>query len=177
MATGPNICSICHEVFRTPEFAARCQAQGRPPLLYHVGELLLKKSAPDHLLLVTASMVHHGTAKCPVNGPCEHAVSYAGSRLYSGYKDLNRVWFASLSAFGCGWQSIMPGHERIATLNFPGSYPWGEISEKGPPDIYLASPRPEEDWRRLWEVWDAMQPKTRGRPRKDRQLPLLKKEE
>ena len=71
----------------------------------------------------------------------------------------------------------MPGHERIATLNFLGGLPWGVISENGSPASYLAGPRPEEDWRRLWEVWDAMAPKKRGRPRKDRQLPLLKKEE
>ena len=172
---NPNICSICHEVFRAPEFAARCQAQGRPPLVYRVGDVLLKKSAPDHLLVVTNSRVHHGTGKCPIDGPCEHAVTYSGQRMYPSYFGLDRAWMSSLSEFL--WQDIMPGHERIAILNFPGSLPWGVISENGPPELYLADARPEESWRRLWEVWDAMQPKKVGRPRKNRQLLMLKKEE
>lgn len=169
--TTHNMCSICRETFRTPEFAARCQAQGRPPLLYHPGDVLLKKSAPDHLLVIINSRVHHGTGKCPIDGPCEHAVTYSGDRIYPGYLGLERSWISSLRSFD--WQGIMPGHERIATLNFPGGCWWGVISEKGPPELYLAGPRPEDGWRLLWETWDAMQPKKRGRPRKNRRLRLV----
>jgi hypothetical protein len=173
----PNYqCSICKETFRSPEFAARCEAQGRPPLVYHVGDTLLKKSAPDSLLVVNVCRVHHGTAICPIDGPCQHAVTYSGYRIYPTYFGLERAWISGLGN-SFNWQSIMPGHESIATLHFPGGLPWGVISENGPPELYLAGPRPEEGWRRLWELWDSNQPKRRGRPRKDRQLVMLKKEE
>ena len=172
---NPLQCNICGEHFRTPEFAARCQAQGRPPLVYRVGDVLLKKSAPDHLLVVTNSRVHHGTGKCPIDGPCEHAVTYSGQGMYPTYFGLDRAWMSGLSNFP--WQGIMPGHELVAMLTSPSGLSWGVISENGPPELYLAGPRPEEDWHRLWETWDAMAPKKSGRPRKDRQLPLLKKEE
>lgn len=177
MATQPSYrCKICHETFRTPKFAARCEGQGRPPLAYHVGDILFKGSKPGHLLVIRSSRVDHGYGKCPVDGPCEHAVSYNGDRLYPTYFGLERAWKAGIVQFA--WQGIMLGHQRIATLNFPtlnfpANVPWGVISENGPPDLYLAGPRPEEGWARLWELWKAMQPKKLGRPRKDRQLPLV----
>ena len=175
MATGPNVCNICLETFRAPEFAERCQAQGRPPLVYHVGDILLKEGKPPHLLVITNSKVHHGTGKCPVDGPCEHVVFYSGYLIYPGQDGSGRVW--SGGGHVRDECNLRRGYDCIATLNFPGGLPWGVIFENGSPEAYLVGPRPEDGWRRLWEMWDAMAPKKRGRPRKDRQLPLLKKEE
>ena len=171
MATQSNVCSICHEHFRAPEFARRCEAQGRPPLIYHVGDVLFDN--PTCLRVVSKVSVHHGTGKCPIDGPCEHAISYIAYRLYPTHFGLPRAWLAS-----AGNAEQIPGpfidpNTRVMTLTTD----WGVIPEDGHPANYLAGPRPEEDWRRLWELWDAMQPKKVGRPRKNRQLLMLKKEE
>ena len=167
MAAHSYHCSICHEGFRTPEFAARCQAQGIPTLPYQLGDLLVTSKEAGRILTIVELRVHHGAGKCPVDGPCEHAVTYQGSLLYPTKFGRSRAWIACLGRLAFGY--IPTDAKRIATLTMPGGTPWGVIPETGDPATYLAVPS-EEEWRRLWEVFPA-----KDRPL--RALPLFKKEE
>ena len=151
MATYPNICSICHEHFRTPEFARRCEAQGIPVLPYQLGDVLVTAKEAGRILTIVELSVHHGKGKCPVDGPCEHAVRYQGSLLYpSGRTQKTRAWVACLGRLA--WGYIPADAKRIATLTMPGRLPWGIIPEAGDPAVYLAVPS-EEEWCRLWEAF------------------------
>ena len=94
---NPLQCSICHESFRTPEFAARCEAQGIPALPYQLGDVLVTSEEAGRLLTIVELRVHHGAGKCPVDGPCEHAVRYQASLLYpTGLTKKTRAWIACL---------------------------------------------------------------------------------
>ena len=77
----PRECSICRERFAAPWMAERCQAQGPPPIEYHVGDVLVTRTEKS-LVVVTRFRVHHAAGViCNVEGPCPHDVSYIGHRL------------------------------------------------------------------------------------------------
>ena len=151
MAAHSYHCSICHEGFRTPEFAARCQAQGIPALPYQLGDVLVTSKEAGRILTIVELRVHHGTGKCPVDGPCEHAVTYQASLLHPmGLTTKTRAWVACLGRLK--WGYIPTDAKRIATLTMPGGTQWGVIPERGDPATYLVTPS-EEEWRRLWEAF------------------------
>ena len=154
MTTANSLqCSICHETFRTPEFAARCQAQGLPAMPYQLGDMLVTSKEAGRILAIVGLRVHHGAGKCPVDGPCEHAVSYQGSLLYpTGLTKKTRAWIACLGRLA--WGYIPTDAKRIATLTMPGGTQWGVIPETGDPATYLAVPS-DEEWRRLWQAFPA----------------------
>ena len=149
--TDPNTCSICHERFRLPEFAERCEAQGVPPKAYLVGDVLRRERVPP-LIVVRRIDVHHGTtAKCPIDGPCEHAVTYNGYFLWPDRWKKSRSWMAGAGSV-VTWDNdhrVRSGHTRVGRLTME----WGVIPDDGEPSDYMTGPELREDWERLWELY------------------------
>jgi hypothetical protein len=142
-----NQCSICKEAFRDREFARRCEAQGVPPIVYHVGDILLSRYDPTCLRVVRTVYIHHGAGACPVDGPCEHAVSYMAYRLHPTFLGLQRAWKSSTPRAGLV-ELRSPKHERVATL----IQKWDVIPDDGNPAIYLAGFHIDEEWARFWTL-------------------------
>ena len=155
-----NTCSICHETFRAPEFAARCEAQGLPFMPYQLGDVLRTTKEAGRLATVVELRVHHGLGKCPIDGPCEHAVTYQLSLLYPTYHGKSRVWIACLGRLSHGY---LPDGDRIATLTRPSDLSWGVINENGPADLYCTGGNLWEEWEELWKGFPA---KYKGVPRR-----------
>lgn len=143
----PKQCSICKERFAEPWMAERCQAQGRPPIEYHAGDVLWTGRRNSNLVVVTRAQVHHGIGvKCNVEGPCPHDVTYHGHQLVPNT-------FGSERAFICpgwDWKKVSPGHERVTTLN---DAMWGIIPESGPPEVYLIPVDLQVEWEKLWSYY------------------------
>lgn len=151
ITSDPKQCSICRERFTEPWMAQRCEAQGRPPIEYHHGDVLVR--GERGLVVVTGVHVHHGIGvTCHVEGPCPHDVSYTGHRLASTFFGCERVFMAP----AWDWQKIYPGHERVTTLN---NSKWGIIPESGAPETYLIQVDPQVEWEKLWSHY----PEKRGR--------------
>ena len=117
---------------------------------YQLGDLIDPKREAGRLATVVGLRVHHGRAICPVDGPCEHAVIYEFSLLYPTFQGRTPVWVAGLGRLPRGY--VMEG-SRIATLTRPDGLPWGIISKKGPPELYLVGPQVNEDWTGLWDAF------------------------
>ena len=141
----PYRCGICHENFRLEEFALRCEAQGIPELLYQIGDVVSRKSGR---LSVIDISVHHGLGSCPVDGPCEHAATYNAYDLIPDKFDSKQAWIEVLGSSS----RIEPGLEVVVHLN--GN--WGIISKEHGPEDYMRSPDAEEEWDRLWELYDSI---------------------
>ena len=181
----PNTCGICHERFRLPEFAERCEAQGVPPLVYMVGDVLLRTRGraanKPPLLVVRSHRVHHGTGVvCPVDGPCEHEITYWSYLLYPDHFGSDPAWLASCAAdkaltphqcppprasrpspaSGCIGNLMCPT-EDVTEKKTPPGYErvarltelWGVVPQAGEPATYIAGPYAEEDWQRLWGMY------------------------
>lgn len=167
MQPADRQCSICKEVFTEPEFARRCEAQGFPPMPYHVGDVLRLKKA-KHLLLITSTMVHHALGViCPINGPCEHARRYSAYRLSPTVFGDRLAWMASCEMLTLpaerGRRPIAPRrvevpspvgvrggmHERLCGL----THNWGVVPEDGDPELYMMGPYVGEDWQKLWDLY------------------------
>ena len=149
---NPRMCGICHELFAEEWMAQRCEAQGLPLLAYRVGELIKRKNDAHSLLLVRRIGIHHATGvKCHVEGPCPHDATYYCYRLYADWFGPDRAWVASAGDMQ-GYHRPDPGHEVVARLTAP----WGVITEMGGAETYMAGPAKEEDWQRLWQLWDEM---------------------
>jgi hypothetical protein len=119
---------------------------------YQMGDVLRTTREAGRLATVVDLRVHHGRSKCPVDGPCEHAVSYQFSLLYPTFLARFPVWIACLGRTPFGY---VPEGTRIATLTMPEGTQWGIISKKGPPELYLEGPQINEEWAHLWDGFPA----------------------
>ena len=145
-------CGICHEGFEEQWMADRCEAQGTPPFLVKPKEILYREPDP-HLWIIRWVRVHHGDGKCPINGPCEHAVRYMGFKLWAcEWKWVKRRQRHSSPAWMVGGGSdtllsAIQSYEHVcqSTQN------WGVI-EMRDPSIYIAK-NIESSWERLWELY------------------------
>lgn len=153
-------CGICKESFDRPEYAARCQAQGVPPLLFYCHDVLVLpghngRALSHELLVLQSHRVHHRTGvKCPVNGPCEHAVSYScyrlvpawlgGARAWLSHTDERMKWYASNGNY-------LKSYQRVATLADDCG---GVLLEEADPARVLGGPYPQEEWAALWALHD-----------------------
>jgi len=158
-------CSICREVFTEPEYARRCEAQGPPPMPYHVGDLLMRSRA-KYLTLITFTRVHHALGViCPINGPCEHDRVYAGSRLYPTLFGNSPAWLASCevatpvrpASIGFVASVTIPAPYEVKVMTYARlsglTQPWGVVPEDGDPELYMIGPYVGEDWQKLWELY------------------------
>ena len=176
-------CGICREGFTRPEYAARCQAQGVPPLLFYCYDVLalprLANRAPRRELLVVHShRVHHAIGvKCPVNGPCQHDLSYTTYRIQPRWLGRQRAWVAPPDEnqprgrpdrWYQGTLAHLKRYQRVATL----SDAWGVLLEEADPVRVLAGPDPFEEWIALWELHDRLAPRARPRRRSQRRPQL-----
>ena len=148
-SSDPNVCRICGERFRLPEFAARCLAQGVPKRLYHTGDVLMKNGTEPMLVVIENVDVHHGSGKCPVDGPCEHAVTYKSYRMYLHGIGTKRSWISCLATDRTSqeWLGLKNVYQRVARF----SMDWGMVDEDHDPSVYLIGGNIQEDWARLWE--------------------------
>lgn len=148
-----HACSICHERFRTAAFAQRCEAQGLPLIagLYRLGDVLTAPREAGRVAVVVEHGAHHGPGKCPVNGPCEHAVQFQLSLYYPTYSGKNRIWIACLGRLPSNY--IPPNSRRLASLSTPDQTSWGIIEEQFCAATYLVGESIDEDWQALWEVF------------------------
>lgn len=183
--TDPNRCAICGEHFREAQFARRCEAQGVPTLVYMVGDVLLRTrgrgAGKPPLLVVKNHRVHHGTGvECPVDGPCEHEITYRAYLLYPDRLGCDPAWLASCAgdksiaphtcsrgrasrpspASGCIRNPMWPT-EDVEEKKAPPGYErvarltdlWGVVPRAGDPATYVTGPYVEEDWQRLWDMY------------------------
>ena len=161
--TDEHRCSICHETFAKARYARRCEAQGVPPFVYMVGDILRRERVPP-LKVIRRIQVHHGFGKCPINGPCEHAVSYEGYHLWPNRWGNHRSWVAGLTE-DLPWPNyhrVGSGRTRIGRL----TRDWGIIPEHGKASDYMTGPDVDEDWDRLWDLHP------RGRQGRTRRMAL-----
>ena len=172
-------CGICGEYFIKPEYAARCEAQGRPPLLFYSNDVLAMPNRSNgtvrrELLVISSHWVHHGVGvKCPVNGPCEPALTYTGYRLLPAQSQ-GRAWVAPPEVErGQVGRTTSLAHlrrcRRVATFRDL----WGFVHEENDPVQMLAGPDPFEEWVALWELHHQLAYSRRRRKVRGSQLVLL----
>ena len=171
-SSDPNVCRICGERFRLPEFAARCFAQGVPKRLYHTGDVLLKNGDEPMLVVIQNVDVHHGSGGCPVDGPCDHAVTYKTYRMYLRGVGAKRSWLAGLTNHDTPqeWLTLKNHYQRVARF----SVDWGMVDEDHDPSVYLIGCNIEEDWKRLWEPRDPARKKRAPKAQQRLALPKVK---